>query len=105
MQFFAAQGLAMQIDDVWQKVGSNYSDAMKGASTGADNHQYFIPIYNYPWAVFYRKSLFADKGYNIPKTLDDLKGLADQMKKDGITPRSEEHTSELQSHSFISYAI
>ena len=86
MQFFAAQGLSMQIDDVWQKVGSNYSDAMKAASTGADNHQYFIPIYNYPWAVFYRKSLFSDKGYQIPKTLDDLNGLADKMKTDGITP-------------------
>jgi multiple sugar transport system substrate-binding protein len=42
---------------------------MKSASTGADGHQYFIPIYNYPWAVFYRKSLFADKGYKIPTTL------------------------------------
>jgi multiple sugar transport system substrate-binding protein len=86
MQFFAAQGLSMQIDDLWQKVGSNYSDAMKAASTGADGHQYFIPIYNYPWAVFYRKSLFSDKGYSIPKTMDDLKGLADKMKGDGITP-------------------
>jgi multiple sugar transport system substrate-binding protein len=86
MQFFAAQGLSMQIDDVWQKVGSNYSDAMKAASTGADGHQYFIPIYNYPWVVSYRKSLFQEKGYQIPKTLDDLKGLADKMKTDGITP-------------------
>ena len=86
MQFFAAQGLSMPIDDVWAKVGSNYSDAMKAASTGADGHQYFIPIYNYPWAVFYRKSLFSDKGYKVPTTLDDLKGLGDQMKKDGITP-------------------
>src|SRR5207302_3190173 len=32
MQFFAAQGLAGQMDDVWQKIGSNYSDAMKSAS-------------------------------------------------------------------------
>jgi multiple sugar transport system substrate-binding protein len=86
MQFFAAQGLSMPIDDIWQKVGSNYSDAMKSASTGADGHQYFIPIYNYPWAVFYRKSLFSEKNYQIPKTLDDLKTLAAQMQKDGLTP-------------------
>ena len=86
MQFFAAQGLAGQIDDVWSKFGSNFSDAMKKASTGADGHMYFVPMYNYPWAVFYRKSVFAEKGYKVPKTLDDLKGLADQMKKDGITP-------------------
>ena len=86
MQFFAAQGLSMPIDDLWGKVGSNYSDAMKAASTGADGHQYFIPIYNYPWAVFYRKSLFADKGYKVPVTMDDLTSLGAQMQKDGITP-------------------
>ncbi len=86
MQFFAAQGLASPIDDVWAKVGSNYYEAMKLASTGADGHMYFIPIYNYPWAIFYRKSLFKDKGYQIPRTLDQLKALCDQMKKDGITP-------------------
>lgn len=86
MQFFAAQGLASQIDDVWAKVGSNYSDPMKLASTGADGHQYFVPVYNYPWAVFYRKSLFKDKNYQVPKTLDDLKALCEQMKKDGIVP-------------------
>src|SRR5437868_3314482 len=88
MQFFAAQGLAGTIDDVWQKLGPNFSDAMKGASTGADGKMYFVPMYNYPWAVMYRKSLFKDKGYQIPKTLDDLKKLGDQMKKDGITPFS-----------------
>ncbi len=86
MQFFAAQGLAGSIDDVWQKLGPNFSDAMKGASTGADGKMYFVPMYNYPWPVNYRKSLFAEKGYKIPKTLDDLKTLAEQMKKDGITP-------------------
>jgi multiple sugar transport system substrate-binding protein len=86
MQFFAAQGLSTPIDDVWQKIGGNLSDAMKKASTGADGHQYFVPMYNYPWAVFYRKSLFQEKNYEIPKTLDDLKALAEKMKADGITP-------------------
>ena len=43
-----------------------------------DGKQYFIPIYNYPWAVFYRKSVFADKGYTIPTTLDEFKALADE---------------------------
>ena len=86
MQFFAAQGLASPLDDVWQKIGSNFSDAMKSASTGADGHQYFVPIYNYPWGVFYRKSVFAEKGYQIPKTLDDLTGLATKMQQDGLVP-------------------
>src|SRR5689334_8335180 len=47
MRFFAAQGLATPIDDVWQTIGSNYSDAFKKASTGDDGKMYFVPFYNY----------------------------------------------------------
>jgi multiple sugar transport system substrate-binding protein len=86
MQYFAAQGFATDIGSVWSDVGANFSDAMKAASTGADGKQYFIPFYYYPWAVFYRKSVFAAKGYQIPKTWDDFKALAVKMKKDGLIP-------------------
>ncbi len=85
MQFFAEKGLAGDISDVWANVG-NMSDALKGSSTGADGKQYFVPYYFYPWALFYRKSVFEEKGYAIPKTMDELKALGDQMKKDGLTP-------------------
>lgn len=84
MRFFAAQGLAGDISDVWKDV--KMSDSLKAASTGDDGKQYFVPLYNYPWAVFYRKSLWAEKGYQVPKTLDELKTLGAQMKKDGIAP-------------------
>ena len=86
MQFFAQKGLATDISDVWEKVGGNYSDALKKASTGLDGKQYFIPFYYYPWALFYRKSVFEKNGYEIPKTLDDLKALAGKMQKDGLAP-------------------
>jgi multiple sugar transport system substrate-binding protein len=86
MRFFAAQGLAEDISDVWAKVGSNYSDAFKVGSTGDDGKQYFIPIYNYPWAVFYRPSLFQEKGYTVPTTIDDFKTLAAKMQSDGLFP-------------------
>ncbi|MGZ6265426.1 MAG: ABC transporter substrate-binding protein, partial [Candidatus Limnocylindrales bacterium] len=86
MRFFAAQGFATPIDDVWSTLTANYSDAFKVGSTGDDKHQYFVPIYNYPWALFYRKSVFADKGYTVPATLADLTALCDKMKKDGLVP-------------------
>ena len=88
MRFFAAQGLATDISDVWAKVGANYSDAFKVGSTGDDGKQYFIPIYIYPWAVFYRKSVFADKGYTIPTTFDELKTLADEDARRTASSRS-----------------
>ena len=86
MQFFAAQGLLTPIDEVWAGFEDQYSDAFIKASTAADGKKYFVPFYNYPWAFFYRKSVFADKGYTVPTTLDELKTLATKMKADGLVP-------------------
>jgi multiple sugar transport system substrate-binding protein len=86
MQFFAQRGLAGDISDVWTKIGPNFSPALKKASTGTDGKQYFVPLYNYPWAVFYRPSVFQKNGYTPPKTLDEYKTLAAKMKKDGLAP-------------------
>jgi multiple sugar transport system substrate-binding protein len=85
MRFFAAQGLAGDVSDVWQNL-QGFSNGFKAASTGDDGKQYFVPASYYPWAVFYRKSVWQKHGYKVPKTLDDLTKLAAQMKKDGLTP-------------------
>jgi multiple sugar transport system substrate-binding protein len=86
MQFFAAKNLASPIDDVWQTIGGNFPDAMKQLSKGEDGKFYFVPLYTYPWAVFYRKSVFQQKGYKVPTTWDELVALCKQMKKDGLVP-------------------
>jgi multiple sugar transport system substrate-binding protein len=86
MQFFAQRGLAGSITDVWGKVGGNFSEALKAASTGLDGQQYFIPFYYYPWAVFYRKSVFEKGGYQPAKTWDEFIALAKQIKADGMIP-------------------
>jgi multiple sugar transport system substrate-binding protein len=86
MRFFAEQGLATDISDIWAKIEPMYGEAFKVGSTGNDGKQYFIPIYLYPWAVFYRKSLFEEKSYEIPKTFDELKTLAAKIQSDGLVP-------------------
>jgi multiple sugar transport system substrate-binding protein len=86
MQFFAEQGLAGDISDVWSDIGGGFSDAMKQQSTGPDGKQYFVPLYYYPWAMFYRKSVWAEKGYTPPTTLDELTALSQQMQTDGLVP-------------------
>ncbi|HET9289452.1 MAG TPA: ABC transporter substrate-binding protein, partial [Actinomycetes bacterium] len=65
MRFFAAQGLAGDISDVWGGI-SGMSEAMKAASTGEDGKQYFVPLTTYPWGLFYRKSVWEEKGYQPP---------------------------------------
>ncbi|MGW2915559.1 ABC transporter substrate-binding protein [Streptomyces asoensis] len=86
MQFFAAKKLASPIDDVWAKIGDNFPEAMKKLSKGADGKYYFVPLTTYPWAVFYRKSVFQQHGYTVPTTWDQLIALCKQMKKDGLVP-------------------
>jgi multiple sugar transport system substrate-binding protein len=86
MRFFASKGLAGDISDVWKTIGADFSDGIKAASTGDDGKQYLAPSINYPWVVIYRKSVWTQKGYTIPKTLDELKTLGAKMKKDGLDP-------------------
>jgi multiple sugar transport system substrate-binding protein len=86
VRFFAAQGLLSPIDDVWTDIEQYMTPGLKTASLGTDGKAYFVPVYNYPWVVMYRKSLFAEKGYTVPKTLAEFTALGDKMKADGIVP-------------------
>jgi multiple sugar transport system substrate-binding protein len=86
LRFFASQGLVTPIDDVWEEIGQYMTDGLAAASKGADGSYYFVPVYNYPWVVMYRKSLFDEKGYTVPTTLEEFKALGDQMIADGLVP-------------------
>jgi multiple sugar transport system substrate-binding protein len=86
MRYFAAKDLVGDASDVWKTIGSNFSPALKKASTGDDGKQYFVPIYNYPWGFFYRKSFWKQNGWEVPKTWDELIALAKKMKTKGIIP-------------------
>jgi len=86
VRFFAAQGLLSPIDDVWADIEQYLTPGLKAASLGADGKAYFVPVYNYPWVVLYRKSLFSEKGYTIPKTIEEFKALGDKIKADGLVP-------------------
>jgi multiple sugar transport system substrate-binding protein len=86
LQFFAAQNLLEPLDDVWGKIGGNFNDAAKSLSKGVDGKYYLVPLYNYPWVVFYNKSVFQQKNYSIPKTWDDFVALCKQMQSDKLVP-------------------
>ena len=85
MRAFAAKGVVGDLSDVWAKF-TDLSDGFKKASTANDGKQYFVPFYFYPWAIHYRKSVFAEKGYSAPTTWDEFKALCEKMKADGLVP-------------------
>ncbi|MES4890724.1 ABC transporter substrate-binding protein [Streptomyces sp. NPDC096012] len=86
MQFFAAKKLAAPVDDVWAKIGDGFPEAMKKLSRGEDGTYYFVPMTTYPWAIFYRRSVFRQHGYQIPAGWDDFVALLKRMKNDGLVP-------------------
>ena len=86
MRFFASKGLATPIDDVWAAVKSNFTAGFANSVKGDDGHVYAIPASYYPWAVFYRKDVFAQHNYQIPANWDDFKSLCSKMKSDGLIP-------------------
>ena len=45
-----------------------------------------MPLYNYPWVLMFRKSLWSERGYEPPTTMDELTALGDTMKSDGLSP-------------------
>ncbi len=87
MRAFASKGVVGDISDVWANL-PDLSAGFKSASSGLDGKQYFVPLYFYPWAIHYRKSLFAEKGYTAPTDWAGLLALCEKMKADGITPFS-----------------
>lgn len=84
MQQLAQQGLITDISDVWPIDG--LGDSFMQASTAPDGKQYFVPVSYYPWAVFYRKSIFEKNGWTAPETYDDFTTLMDDMQGKKIVP-------------------
>ncbi|MEO6571244.1 MAG: ABC transporter substrate-binding protein, partial [Ilumatobacteraceae bacterium] len=83
MRAFATKGVVGDISDVWSGI-DGMSEGFKSASTALDGKQYFVPFYFYPWAVHYRKSLFADNGYDVPVTWEEFIALLTKMQADGV---------------------
>lgn len=82
---FAERGLVGDLSEVWADV-TGMADSMKHLSTDSEGKQIFLPSTYYPWGVFYRPSVWAERGYEVPTTFDAWMTLNEKMAKDGLTP-------------------
>jgi multiple sugar transport system substrate-binding protein len=82
----AIGGLLTPLDDVWAKVESNFPSSVQEFVTAPDQHRYQMPVQVYAYAIFYRKSLFAERGYTVPTTWTAYTDLAARMERDGLIP-------------------
>ncbi|OZC79354.1 sugar ABC transporter substrate-binding protein [Rhodococcus sp. 06-462-5] len=86
VKYFAEKGLVEDLSPIWANHGGGFNESFRENSTGMDGKQYLIPFFYYPWAVFYRPSLWAERGYEPPATYDQWVALSKQMQADGLTP-------------------
>ena len=85
---YIKSGYAQDITDLVDEYGLRdlYTEASLAQCTYNDRI-YALPVKNDSVAVFfYDKAMWAEKGYEVPKTIDELEALCDKMVADGITP-------------------
>ncbi len=88
MKAFVKRDLFDDISDLFAR--ENYKSVL-GTTTAAvtvDGKQYGLPLGGLLWGLFYRKDVFAEKGWTPPKTMDDLLGLGEKAKSADMVPVS-----------------
>lgn len=70
-----------------KKVQDKLSDGFINTVTNPynDGKTYLMPMFYSPTGLFYNKALFQAKGYEVPKTWNDLFALGDKAKADGLS--------------------
>ena len=85
---YVKSGYAKDLTELVDKYGlrDKYLEASLAQAT-IDGKIYAIPVKSNSVACFfYDKKMWADKGYEVPKTIAELDALCEKMKADGITP-------------------
>ncbi|MFI7608370.1 ABC transporter substrate-binding protein [Micromonospora sp. NPDC049366] len=82
---YASKNLLLDVSDVWQGLGE-YPQSLRTLSTDASGKQVFVPMNNYWWGFFYRKSNFAKWGVQEPKTWAEFLTVCETIKGKGIPP-------------------
>lgn len=85
---YAKSGYAQDLTELIDKYGLRdvYTEASL-AQASVDGKIYALPVKSNTVAAFYYdKAMWAEKGYEVPTTLDELEALCDKMVADGITP-------------------
>ena len=68
---------------VKDKLAGGFTDSVATNPYG-DGKTYLMPMFYSPCGLFYNKGLFEQKGWEVPKTWDEMWALGDKAKKEGI---------------------
>ena len=88
MKAFVKRDLFDDISDLFAR--ENYKSVLgtTAAAVTVDGKQYGLPLGGLLWGLFYRKDVFAEKGWTPPKSMDDLLTLGEKAKSANMIPVS-----------------
>jgi raffinose/stachyose/melibiose transport system substrate-binding protein len=66
--------------------GASFLESALAQTTNKDGHVYAVPVDVDSVVFWYNKALFAEKGWTVPKSYEELIALADKVKADDIVP-------------------
>lgn len=84
-RFFAEKGLVTDLSDLYGQTAAIPESLRKACST-VDDRQVILPSTYYPWVMLYRRSVWEERGYEVPQTLDQLTELCRDMEDEGLVP-------------------
>ncbi len=84
-RYFSDRELVADLSDVWDSI-TGMPEQMKTASTDDRGRPVFIPNSYYPWAIFYKPSVFEANGWTPPTTFDEWISLNETIKGAGLDP-------------------
>ncbi|MGG6312160.1 carbohydrate ABC transporter substrate-binding protein [Paenibacillus macerans] len=79
--------LSMQVPGEEQTIQDKLVDGLigtLGTNPYGDDRTYLMPMYYSPTGLVYNKGLFEQKGWDVPKTWDEMFALGDKAKSEGI---------------------
>lgn len=79
--------LSMQVPGEEQTLKDKLVDGLigtLGTNPYGDDRTYLMPMYYSPTGLVYNKGLFEQKGWEVPKTWDEMFALGDKAKSEGI---------------------
>ncbi|MDG3085947.1 extracellular solute-binding protein [Vibrio hannami] len=87
LRSFVKQGLVKNLDETWQS--NNWDESFTTAaksSVSFEDQKYGLPVHYYPWAMYYKKSLFERLGIVPPTTWEEFISTSNKLKENQITP-------------------
>ncbi len=84
---FVDAGQFEDISDLWASDPnlSTSFEAIKPTMT-RDGKQWGVPYSYYQWGIYFRSDIFSQYGLSKPTTWDELLGVCDTLKENGVTP-------------------